>query len=115
MEPASALLVLDLSQLRNVTLNDEALMREMVRELVREASQQIQELHRAVERADAPACVRLAHSAQGACGNVGAASMAALFFSLEQYAQIGDLSKCRSSVEDLSIELEKLRSEASSF
>jgi HPt (histidine-containing phosphotransfer) domain-containing protein len=115
MQPGSALLVLDRSQLRNVTLNDEALMREVVLALVREASLQIQELHRAVERADAPACVRVAHSAQGACGNVGAESMAALFYSVERHARIGDLSKCRSSVEDLSVELEKLRFEVSSI
>ena len=113
MEPGSTRLVLDLSQLRNVTLNDEALMRDVLRALVCEASRQIEQLDRAVERADAAECVRLAHSAQGACGNVGAASMAALFYAVEQQARVGDLSRCRLSVENLLIELEKLRREAS--
>jgi HPt (histidine-containing phosphotransfer) domain-containing protein len=108
-------MVLDLSQLRNVTLNDEELMREVVGALVSDASHQIEELHRAVERSDAVACIRLAHSAQGACGNVGAASMAALFSSVERDAKSGDLTQCRSSVANLAVELEKLRSEANSI
>ena len=115
MEAGSRLLVLDLSQLRNVTLNDETLMREVVRALVSDASHQIEELHRAVEREDVSACVRVAHSAHGACGNVGAASLAALFNAVEQYARQGDLDTCRSSVDNLEVELEKLRSEASSI
>jgi HPt (histidine-containing phosphotransfer) domain-containing protein len=111
----SALLVLDLSQLRNVTLNDEALMREVVGALVTETFQQIHELDKAVARGDTQACIRLAHNAHGACGNVGAASMAALFGSLERQAADGDLTLCRSSLEKLSVELEKLRREADSM
>jgi HPt (histidine-containing phosphotransfer) domain-containing protein len=109
------LLVLDLSQLRNVTLNDEALMRDVARALVSDASRQIEELHRAVERDDVSACVRVAHSAQGACGNVGAASLAALFCAVEQHARKGDLDTCRSSVPSLHAELERLRLEVSSI
>jgi HPt (histidine-containing phosphotransfer) domain-containing protein len=109
------LLVLDFSQLRNVTLNDEVLMREVVHALVSDASHQIEELNRAVERDDATACIRVAHCAHGACGNVGAASMAALFQAVEQHARKGDLSTCRSSVGSLLTELEKLRSEAVSI
>jgi HPt (histidine-containing phosphotransfer) domain-containing protein len=115
MEAGSSLLVLDLSQLRNVTLNDEALMREVVNALVTDASHQIEELHRAVERDDVSACVRVAHSAHGACGNVGAASLAALFDAVEQHARDGDLDTCRTSMKSLQAELEKLRSEASAI
>jgi HPt (histidine-containing phosphotransfer) domain-containing protein len=109
------LLILDLSQLRNVTLNDETLMREVVCALVSDASRQIEELNRAVERDDVSACVRVAHSAHGACGNVGAASLAALFDAVEQRARQGDLETCRSSMKGLQEELEKLRAEASSI
>ncbi len=101
--------VLDLSQLRNVTLNDEVLMREVVDALVVDTSQQIEELRSAVTKGDPQACIRLAHSAYGACGNVGAASMAALFGSVERYARDGNLEQCRSSVDELIVELEKLR------
>ena len=111
----SALLVLDLSQLRNVTLNDEALMREVVDALVSEVSQQIEGLSRAVQCGDMEACLKVAHNAHGACGNVGAASMAAVFCSIERQAADGNLSQCRSSVETLSVELEKLRREVDSI
>jgi HPt (histidine-containing phosphotransfer) domain-containing protein len=108
----SALLVLDICQLRNVTLDDEALMREVVGALLIDASERIDDLRGAVERADALECARLAHTAQGACGNVGAASMAALFWSIERYARVGDFDLCRAALERLSIELDKLRFEA---
>lgn len=108
----SALLVLDFCQLRNVTLDDEALMRELVRALLVDASQRIDQLRLAIERADAAECVRLAHTAQGACGNVGAASMAALFWTVERHASSGDFTRCESAMEELTIELDKLRSEA---
>ena len=107
--------VLDLSQLRNVTLNDEVLMREVVEALVVDISRQIEELRRAVTRGDPEACMRLAHNAFGACGNVGAATMAALFGAVERYARDGDLNQCRSSVDELLVELEKLRQEANSI
>jgi HPt (histidine-containing phosphotransfer) domain-containing protein len=109
----SALMVLDLTQLRNVTLDDQALMRDVIRALVNDASQRIEELTTAIEGVDSVACIRLAHSAQGACLNVGAASMAALFWSVEQHASNGDFIGCRLSLEKLSIELDKLRLEAS--
>jgi HPt (histidine-containing phosphotransfer) domain-containing protein len=108
----SALLVLDICQLRNVTLDDEALMREVVGALLIDVSERIDDLRGAVERADALECARLAHTAQGACGNVGAASMAALFWSIERYARVGDFDLCRAALERLSIELDKLRFEA---
>ena len=109
------LLVLDVSQLRNVTLNDEALMREVVAALVSEVSQLIEGLSRAVQRGDAKACVTVAHNAYGACGNVGAASMAAVFYSIEREAADGNLGPCRSHVESLNVELEKLRREVDSM
>lgn len=115
MKGSTELLVLDLSQLRNVTLNDETLMREVVSALVSDASQQIEELKRAVERSDAKECRRMAHGLMGACGNVGAAAMATLFCSLENSAAGGDLRLCQSHLDDLSDELEKLRQVASSL
>jgi HPt (histidine-containing phosphotransfer) domain-containing protein len=115
MEPVSRLLVLDLSQLRNVTLSDEALMREVVCALVSDTTTHILELRAAVERADAPTCVRVAHSAHGACGNVGAVTLAALFAAVEKQALSGKLNLCHSSMERLDSELEKLREAANSI
>ena len=115
MEGIAGLIVLDRSQLRNVTLNDETLMREVVGALVNDASEQIEELKIALQRADSRECKRLAHGLMGACGNVGAVSLAALFGAIEHSASAGDLSFCRSSVEKLFVELEKLRQEAGSI
>jgi HPt (histidine-containing phosphotransfer) domain-containing protein len=109
------LLVLDLSQLRNVTLDDEALMREVVSALIENTSRLINELNRAVDANDLKVCIRLAHNAQGACGNVGAVSLAALFQLLERQATGGEAASCRSSLLELSVELEKLRGEAKSL
>ena len=50
----SALLVLDFCQLRNVTLDDEALMREVVGALLIDASQRIDELREAISRSRPP-------------------------------------------------------------
>jgi HPt (histidine-containing phosphotransfer) domain-containing protein len=107
--------VLDLSQLRNVTLNDEVLMREVVAALVTDSSQQIEELRRAVAKGDPQACIRLAHNAYGACGNVGAVSMARLFGSLERHARDADLDHCQCTLDQLIVELEKLRHAAESI
>jgi hypothetical protein len=38
--------------------------------------------------------------------------MAALFWSIERYARVGDFNLCRAALERLSIELDKLRFEA---
>lgn len=108
----STLLILDRSQLCNVTASDEALMREVVSELVSGTSTQLTLLCRAIEQADLLACKKLAHNARGACDNVGAASMAALFRSVEVQAGDGELALCQSSMEELFVELDKLRVEA---
>ncbi len=115
MEPGSGLVVLDLSQLRNVTLNDEALMREVLRALLSDAAERIRELDLAIAKADTSTCVRVAHSAQGACGNVGAVSLAASFRNLESQAQAGDLDSSSSTLRQLQVELEKLRSTVSAI
>jgi HPt (histidine-containing phosphotransfer) domain-containing protein len=102
-------IVLDISQLRNITMDDNDLMREILGELLNDASEQLKKLREAIDRADGQECARIAHSAQGACGNVGAASMAVLFSSVERDSAGGDFQKCTSSLENLGIELEKLR------
>jgi HPt (histidine-containing phosphotransfer) domain-containing protein len=66
-------------------------------------------LSRAVERADSEECARLAHGLTGACGNVGAVTLATLFYSLEREASHGDLSRCRRRLDCVRDELEQLR------
>lgn len=107
--------VIDMTQLRNVTLDDDDLMKEILAALVDDASSQIRKLGEALERSDAGECVRVAHSARGACGNVGAASLAELFSSIEQDARGGDLGSCRSNLDLLQGELERLREQSRSI
>jgi histidine phosphotransfer protein HptB len=107
--------VLDREQLRNITLDDEELMREIVSALVAEVSVQINALDEAIRSSRVQDCVKLAHSARGACGNVGAASLAALFSAVESEAKNGDLASCLPKIEALSMELEKLRGEVSTI
>ena len=108
-------MVLNIAQLRNITENDNLLMHEVVAQLVSDTAEQLDMLRRAIERGDMKKCVKLAHGAKGACATVGAASMAEMFRSLELRATAGDIRLCRSSTEELLLELEKLRSEADSF
>jgi HPt (histidine-containing phosphotransfer) domain-containing protein len=110
-----AVLILDDAHLRNVTLNDETLMREIVCMLVSNTTEQIEEIRLAVEREDATSCRRVAHNLAGVCGNLGAMSMAALCRILERDAAAGDTGKCRSSLDLLNTELEYLRQAASVF
>ena len=109
MKGMEALSVLDIAQLENVTMNDADLMREVVGALLSDACRQIESLEQALERADTRECKRLAHGLVGACGNVGAVCLAAVSSSLEQYAAAGDVDLCRSSIERLSFEVERLR------
>lgn len=104
--------VIDMAQLRNITLDDEELMKEIVAALVDDAASQIGKLSEALERADAGECARVAHSARGACGNVGAVNLAALFSSIERDARGGNLPACRSNLLLLHQELDRLRNQS---
>jgi HPt (histidine-containing phosphotransfer) domain-containing protein len=112
MEGGRALVALDLSQLRSVTLNDRALMREVVGALVNDSARQVEHLRRAIERENAAEAARLAHGLMGACRNVGAVSLAAAFHSVERKAVAGDLRRSPMSIERILEEVERLRSAA---
>ncbi len=103
--------VLDLEQLRNVTLDDEELMREVVSALIDDTSRQIEALGRAIQQENSTECVRLAHYSKGACANVGARSSAALLQHIERRAAQGDFAGCGASLRCLSGELDKLRAQ----
>jgi HPt (histidine-containing phosphotransfer) domain-containing protein len=107
--------VFDLNQLRNICMEDQELMRELVTALIDDASQQIPVLKDAVEQADSNRTARVAHYIEGACANVGAASMAAVLRNIETSAIAGNFSDCRTSLANLSAELQKFSSEAASF
>jgi HPt (histidine-containing phosphotransfer) domain-containing protein len=111
----SSSIVLDRDQLRDITLDDEDLMREILAALIDDTSQQLQQLESAIRNQDSMLCMRLAHYSKGACANVGANAAASLFESIEARAKDRDFNDCGASLVNLNYQLDRLRSEASLF
>jgi len=107
--------VLDMDQLRDICMEDQELMRELVTALIDDAKAQIPALEKAVDSADAKTCARLAHYVKGACVNVGAVSMATILKNIERSAGEGDFDACRISVSNLALELQKFSLEAAAI
>ena len=109
MQVSDDTIVLDREQLREITFDDEELMRELLASLVEDTAKQLGFLDHAIREQDAQQTMRLAHYSKGACANVGANAMAALLKRLEQQAAAGRLSECAASFEALRYEAERLR------
>ena len=100
--------VLDREQLRDMTLDDELLMREILAALIDDTSRQMILLDRAIRDRDPQTTRHLAHYSKGACANVGANAAAAVFESIERTAATHDFEACRSSLDSLALEMERL-------
>ena len=107
--------VLDWDQLRDVTLDDEALMREIVAALIDDTARQMELLNAAIVQHDASRCMRLAHYSKGACANVGANSAAAILKDIETKAASADFTECGAALNRLAKEMDLLRSTAVSL
>jgi HPt (histidine-containing phosphotransfer) domain-containing protein len=103
--------VLDRQQLRDVTLDDEDLMREIVGALIADTSRQIPLLAAAIREKDPQATRRLAHYSKGACANVGAKSAAAALDDIERTAARSNFEECGASLEKLAQAIDRLRAE----
>jgi HPt (histidine-containing phosphotransfer) domain-containing protein len=103
--------VLDREQLREVTLDDEDLMRMLLCALIEDTEKQIPLMELAIQQTDGPQCARLAHYCKGACANVGAAASAAVLKRLEYFANEGSLDECSTQLAMLTAEVERLRAE----
>ena len=115
MDANNATAVLDQTQLREVTLDDEDLMRQIVAALIEDTSQQMDELTAAIAQEDSTRCMRLAHYSKGACANVGAQTAAALLKEIEAKAAAANFAACSLALARLAEQLELLRSEARSL
>ncbi len=107
--------VLDRDQLREITLNDEELMREILSALIDDTTRQIELLNSAIRDEDSQKCMRLAHYSKGACANVGAKAAAALLKQIERKAADRRFEECNSSLGALIAEIDRLRSEATAL
>ena len=115
MQVSDPSLVLDLRQLKDITLEDEELMREVLSALIDDTSRQLALLDGAIRQHDSQGCVRLAHYSKGACANVGANRAAARLKRIEQDAARKAFEECSESVAFLREEMDYLRQEAAAL
>ena len=101
--------VLDVEQLREVSLADEDLMRELLAALIADTEKQLPLLHLAIRNTDGQQCARLAHYCKGACANVGAQAAATVLAALERNAKDGAMEECSQQLAALGRELDRLR------
>ena len=115
METGSSPTHLDRDQLRDVTLDDEALMREILDALIDDTFRQMRLLEAAIQDQDATKCMHLAHYSKGACANVGAHVAAGILKEIERRAANREFSECSAALGQLAQEVEALRSAAGSL
>jgi HPt (histidine-containing phosphotransfer) domain-containing protein len=115
VQPKDKTGVLDHDQLREVTFDDEALMREVLEALVDDTRRQMLLLDAAIREQDATRCARLAHYSKGACANVGARSAAEILKQIESKAANREFPECRSALSRLAEEMDLIHSEAVSL
>ena len=112
MELRSQTAVLDREQLREVTLDDELLMREILAALIDDTKRQMLLLDAAIREQDAQRCMRLAHYSKGACANVGAQGAATILKEIENKAANRDFPQCQAALGRLAEQVDLLGSEA---
>lgn len=101
---------LDRDQLRDVTLDDEVLMREILSALIDDTSRQMRLLESAIREQDVTRCMHLAHYSKGACASVGAKIAADILRDIERRAANREFIECSADLERLAQEVEALRS-----
>ncbi len=106
---------IDFDQLREVTMDDEALIREILGALWEDTSAQIGKLAAAVQNGDSEQCMRLAHYSKGACANVGANAAAEVFRQIEAGARARDFGACAESLAALGGAMQQLKAEIAAF
>jgi HPt (histidine-containing phosphotransfer) domain-containing protein len=107
--------VLDRQQLRDITLDDDELMREVLAALLDDTTNQLVLMDAAIRDKDTQKTMRLAHYCKGACANVGANRVAAVLKRMEQQAASHSFGDCADSLCNLTQELERLRAESVEF
>ena len=115
MELRAQIAVLDRGQLSEVTLDDDALMREILAALVDDTKRQMVLLDAAIREQDATRCMHLAHYSKGACANVGASGAAAILKEIESKAAEHKFPECGAALARLGREVELIDSEAAAL
>ncbi|MBZ5581953.1 MAG: Hpt domain-containing protein [Acidobacteriia bacterium] len=111
MRASDSTTTLDWEQLRDVTLGDADLIREILETLIEDSSRQIRLLETAIRQRDPETTMRLAHYSKGACANVGARAAAAALLEIERRAARSEFGECGASLAVLAREVDRLRAE----
>jgi HPt (histidine-containing phosphotransfer) domain-containing protein len=112
VEPRERAGVLDRDQLREVTLDDDELMRKILGALVDDSKRQMVLLDAAIREQDATPRKRLAHYSKGACAYVEVRSAAAILKEIESKAAERNFPACGAALARLGPEVDLLDSEA---
>ena len=112
MQVSNPTTTLNRDQLRDITLDDEELMREILAALVDDTTRQMRLLATAIEERDSQRCMRLAHYSKGACANVGANAAATVLKNIERQAASGNFEECHLSMAALENEVTLLLQES---
>ena len=115
MQVSDPTVVLDIQQLKDITLEVDELMREVLSALIDGTSRQLSLLDAAIRQQDGKSCVRLARYSKGACANVGANRAADRLKRLEEAAARNAFDDCTASLQFLVEELERLRHQAAAL
>jgi HPt (histidine-containing phosphotransfer) domain-containing protein len=94
-----------------MTLDDDLLMRDIIGALLDDTARQMVLLDQAIREEDPRATRELAHYSKGACANVGANAVAAVLEKIERIAGSHDFEACRSALDMLALEMQRLREE----
>lgn len=112
MKAIDTYVTLDKQQLRDVTLDDAGLMKDILAALIDDTSQQVPLIEDAIRAGDAQRCMNLAHYCKGACANVGAVSAASLLKRIETQAAAEQFQDCGEALAALAQQIGLLREEA---
>jgi HPt (histidine-containing phosphotransfer) domain-containing protein len=103
--------VLELDELRHLTMDDRPLMCEILQALIEDTSRHTGMLERAIQDNDGPRSARIARYASRACADVGANAAAETFRRIGRHAASREFDACRTTLPAARVELERLRME----
>jgi PAS domain S-box-containing protein len=106
---------LDLAAALERVEGDRELLEELVRIFAGECPNNLAEIRRALDAADAPLLERLAHTMKGAAANLGAKRLSAAAFELEKQARSGGLKNAAELIDNLKREIDRLMPEIDSL
>lgn len=108
-------LVLNRQQLRDITMDDKDLMREVIEALISYTKQNLPLLEQAVRDKNVQKTMRLAQYFKGASTKCGAKASAATFKEIEYAAASQNFGVCQRLLETSTTNLENLRQEATAL